>query len=134
MQRQLAPQGPAIDNYVTQQQALSQQTAGTMEFRDCQNPNASDGYVVGPDEKVSPGSAATMRRVRRVAAGEETACARWHRTAQHSTHTYSMRKCDGQALTCARSFLWSRVQVPGYAPDYIKSQPHRELTEEECAR
>lgn len=46
-------QGPPIDNYKTQQEFLSQQTAGGMEFRDCQNPDASDGYIVGPNEKVT---------------------------------------------------------------------------------
>lgn len=77
MQRQIAQQGPAIDRYMTQQQSLSQQTAGGMEFRDCQNPDASDGYVVGPDEKVLPSSAAARERAG-FAVDEETACARRH--------------------------------------------------------
>merc|ERR1719265_2735776 len=67
--------GPHIDSYMTHQEALRQQTQGGMEFTDCQNPDATDGYVVGPNEK-----------------------------------------------------------VPGYAPDYVKQQPHRELTDDECSR
>jgi len=45
--------GPHIDSYMTHQEALRQQTQGGMEFTDCQNPDATDGYVVGPNEKVS---------------------------------------------------------------------------------
>lgn len=51
--RQVEATGPAINNYQTQQQSLAQGTNGGLEFRDCQNPDAADGYIVGPNEKVS---------------------------------------------------------------------------------
>ena len=72
-------QGPSIDHYATQQQYLSRQTAGGMEFRDCQNPDASDGYIVGPNEKVSLSAAAVREGWRKTAAflgrGSSMACA-----------------------------------------------------------
>ncbi len=50
--RPLEPVGPGIHQYKTQGQELYNQTGGGLEFRDCQNPDASDGYIVGPNEKV----------------------------------------------------------------------------------
>ena len=47
------PTGPAIHHYMTQQQNIATGSSGGLEFRDCQNPDASDGYVVGPNEKVA---------------------------------------------------------------------------------
>jgi hypothetical protein len=44
--------GPHINSYMTHQEALHHQTGGQLEFTDCQNPDATDGYVVGPNEKV----------------------------------------------------------------------------------
>ena len=110
-------QGPPIDHYATQQQYLSRQTAGGMEFRDCQNPDASDGYIVGPNEKVSltPLCAKDGERLRRFL-GEAAA---WPVRALHARAHLPFVSCE---------------QVPGFAPDYIKQQPHRELTDEECAR
>ena len=50
--RNVEPVGPNIDFYKTQQEHLQSQSTGSMKFSDCQNPNAQDGYVVGPNEKV----------------------------------------------------------------------------------
>jgi hypothetical protein len=50
--RQVEPVGPHINSYMTHQEALHHQTGGHLEFTDCQNPDATDGYVVGPNEKV----------------------------------------------------------------------------------
>jgi hypothetical protein len=67
--------GPSIQSYKTHREVVAQNSKGGLEFHDCQNPDASDGYIVGPKEP-----------------------------------------------------------VPGYAPEYIKGNPHRELTAYECQR
>ena len=84
--------GPHIDSYMTHQEALRQQTQGGMEFTDCQNPDATDGYVVGPNEKVCARRRACSGREPCAPCTLRSGCCRRLRSARSAVGTQASRR------------------------------------------